>query len=148
MTLKQTIFSGLKEAMLNKDEVRRSTLRLLRAAIQNEEIARLKELDDEDVISIVNRQIKQRRDSISAFRLGNRTDLVQRENAELDILLEFVPPQMTAEEIALLTRQIIQDLNASGPQDKGKVMGKLMPQVRGKADGAIVSSVVSELLGG
>ena len=148
MTLKQTIFSGLKEAMLNKDEVRRSTLRLLRAAIQNEEIARLKELDDEDVVSIVNRQIKQRRDSISAFKLGNRTDLVQRENAELDILLEFVPPQMTAEEIALLTRQIIQDLNASGPQDKGKVMGELMPQVRGKADGAIVSSVVSELLGG
>ena len=148
MTLKQTIFSGLKEAMLNKDEVRRSTLRLLRAAIQNEEIARLKELDDEDVISIVNRQIKQRRDSISAFKLGNRTDLVQRENAELDILLEFVPPQMTAEEITLLTRQIIQDLNARGPQDKGKVMGQLMPQVRGKADGAIVSSVVSELLGG
>jgi uncharacterized protein YqeY len=147
MTLKQTIFSGLKEAMLNKDEVKRSTLRLLRAAIQNEEIARLKELDDDDVVLIINRQIKQRKDSINAFKSGNRTDLVQRENAELDILLEFVPPQMTPEEITLLTRQTIHNLNASGPQDKGKVMGKLMPQVRGKADGAVVSSVVSELLG-
>ena len=132
--------------MRQGDTLRRSVIRYLRAAIGNEEIAKGAPLDDDGVITIINRQVRQRRESIEAFRKGNRLDLARQEEAELAALVEYLPPQMAREEIATLARQVIGEVGAKGPADKGKVMGRLMPQVRGKADGAEVNAVVMELL--
>ena len=92
--------------------------------------------DDDGIIGVISRQVRQRRESIYEFRKGNREDLVEREEAELAILLNYLPPQLTGEELAGLAQAVIGEVGARGPGDKGKVMGKLMPQVRGKAEGS------------
>lgn len=134
--------------MRKSDRVRLSTLRLTRAEIHNAEIAKGKALDDAGVIEVLSREIKKRRESITEFEKGHRQDLVAKEQAELAILLEYLPPQMPRDEIETLAHRAIEEVGARGPGDKGKVMGKLMPQVKGKAEGKLVSDVVSELLSG
>jgi uncharacterized protein YqeY len=146
-TLQDKLSNDLKEAMRNKDLLRLSTLRLIKAGIQNEEIARGKPLDDADVIDLVSRQAKQRQDSIEQFKKGNRLDLVEKEEAELEVVREYLPQQLTIGEIENLVAEVIQKTGARSAVDKGKVMGALMPQVRGRIDGSIVNSVLSRLLG-
>lgn len=146
MNLQERIREDLKEAVRREDRVRRSVLRLILAGIRNAEIAQQKELDDAGVIDVLTREVKQRRESIEAFRKGNRQDLVTREEAELAIILGYLPEPMTREEIVTLVRKIIAETGAKGPGDKGKVMGQLMPQVKGRAEGKEVSTIVSELL--
>lgn len=148
MTLQERLLEDLRDAMRQKDEVRRSTLRLVRAAVQNEEIAQQKKLDDAGIINAISRLVRQHQESITEFRRGNRPDLVQREEAELAILQKYMPQQLGREEIAQLAREAIAKVGARGPSDSGKVMGQLMPQVRGRADGAEVSRIVAQLLAG
>lgn len=146
MALLEKLDADLKEAMRQQDVVRRETLRLVRNAIRYEEIAKATPLTEEDLHAVLQRQAKQRRDSITEYRKGNRSDLVQREEAELAIITAYLPQQMDRGAIAEMARKAAQEVGARGPGDKGRVMGRLMPQVRGKADGALVNAVVTELL--
>lgn len=147
MSLKKRLLDDQMQAMRQGDRSRVSVLRLLRSAIGYEEKDKRRELDDVGVVELVSRQIRQRQDSIEQFRLGKREDLVQKEEAELAILKEYLPPQLGREELVELARKAIAEVGAQGPRDKSKVMGRLMPQVRGKCQGSEVNAVVTELLG-
>jgi len=142
------LLSDLKQAMKTGDKMRQSVIRLARAEIQNAEKAQGKPLDDPGVIDVLSKEAKKRRESIAEFGKADRQDLVAKEEAELAILLEYLPPQMSREEIVAAARSVIEELGAQGPGDKGRVMGKLMPQLKGKAEGRLVSEVVAELLAG
>ena len=171
--LKEKLSSDLKQALKSGDQVRLSVVRMLISGIEYRQIAKrgeifdkmqkaghtelteadVKEISaqseptDDDVIAVISREMKQHRESIEAFRAGNRPELVDKEEAELAVLQSYAPQQMSRPEIMELSRKIIDETGARGPRDKGKVMGKLMPLVRGKADGQEVNAVVNELLG-
>ena len=144
--LRQKLSDDLKQAMRSGDKVRRSVIRLVMAAIRNAEIARQTDLDDAGIISVIAKEVRQRHESIEAFKLGNRHDLVAQEEAELTILNEYLPRQMTREEIMVAARQVIDEIGAEGPDDKRKVMPQLIAQLKGKADGREINAVVTELL--
>ena len=135
---------ALKEAMKNRDTQRRDVIRLAQSAIKQVEIDTRKELSAEDVVSILQKEAKMRRETIDEMRGAGRD--VAAEEAELSILESFLPQQLSREEIARLAQQAIDEVGAQSNQDMGKVMGKLMPQVRGRADGNVVNQVVRELL--
>ena len=145
-SLKQKLADDLKQAMRSGDVVKRSVLRLLLSDIHNTEIARQKELDDGDILGVIGKEVKQRRESIEAFKQGGRQDLVDKETAELAILETYMPEQMSREQIVEAARKVIAELGAAGPGDKGKVMPKLIAQLKGKAEGREINEVVSELL--
>ena len=144
--LRQKLSDDLKQAMRGGDKVRRSVIRLVMAAIRNAEIARQVTLDDTDILGIIAKEVRQRRESIEAFKLGNRQDLAAQEGAELTILNEYLPRQMTREEIITAARQVIEGVGAQGPSEKGKVMPQLIAQLKGRADGREINAVVTELL--
>ncbi len=144
--LKQKLMDDLKQAMRGGDKVRRSVIRLVMAAIGNAEIARKSALEDTDILGIIAKEVRQRRESIEAFRSGNRHDLVTQEEAELAILSEYLPQQMTREEIIVAARRVIEEVGAQEPADKRKVMPKLIAQLKGRADGREINAVVTELL--
>lgn len=144
--LKQKLTDDLKQAMRSGDKVRRSAIRLLMAAISNAEIARRAALEDADILGIIAKEARQRRESIEAFKQGNRQDLVAQEEAELAILQEYLPQQMTREEIVEAAHRVIEEVGAKELGDKGKVMPKLIAQLKGKADGREINTVVTELL--
>ena len=146
MSLQAKLDEDLKHAMRQGDVLRRSVIRLLRSEIRNEEINKRIDLDDDAVIGVLSRQAQQRRESIEAFTKGDREDLADKEKAELAIILEYLPAQMSPEEIGALIQQAVQEVGATGPQDMGKVMGWVMPRVRGKAEGHAVSATASEML--
>ena len=148
MTMKVRLEDDLKQAMRSRDTVRRDVIRYLRSEIRNQEIRVQEDLDDEGVIQVLSRQAQQRRDSIEAFSEASRTDLVEKEESELAIILEYMPQQMTSDEIASLVQQVVAEVGASGPGDMGKVMSQIMPQVRVRAGGREVSSIVVETLRG
>ncbi len=146
--LRDKLADDLRQALKTGDKPRVEVLRLLRAAVKNAEIAQQKPLEDPDVFAVIAKGAKQRRESIAEFQKGNRPDLVAKEEAELSILLEYLPQQMPRDEIIAAARQVIEEVGARGPGDKGKVMQKLMPQLKGKAEGRDINEVVTELLGG
>ena len=145
--LKQQLREDLKQAMKSGDTGKRSALRLLMAAINNAEIARRGALTDGDILGIIAKEVKQRQESIEAFKQGNRQDLVDQEDAELTILKEYLPQQMTRDEITDEARRIIEEVGAQEPRDKGKVMPRLVAELKGRADGREINEVVTELLG-
>ena len=144
--LKQKLAEDLKQALKSGDKVKRSVLRLVLAAIKNAEIARQVTLDDADILGVIAKEARQRRESIEAFTQGDRQDLVAQEEAELAILNQYLPQQMTREEIIVEARRVIDEVGAQGPGDKGKVMPKLIAQLKGRADGREINAVVTELL--
>ncbi len=148
MTLEEKIRKDLYQAIKQQDKVRISTLRLLLSEIKNAEIAQGKPIDDSKGIDILGKEARQRRESIDAFKKGNRSDLVAQEESELAIILEYLPKQMSREEIITAARQAIDIVGAKGEKDKGRgrVMSQLMPQLKGKAGGKEVGEIVSELL--
>jgi len=146
MTLKDSIREALRGALKRQQRVEVSTLRLLLSEIKNAEIAQQKPADDNKVLDVITREVKRRRESIEAFKKGNRSDLVAQEEAELAVLMSYLPEQMSRAEIMAAARQVVDAVGAKGPSDKGKVMSQLMPQLKGKADGKEVSELVSELL--
>jgi len=147
MSLQEKINTDLKAAMRARDELRMLVLRSLLSSMNYAEIARQKKLDDGGVIEVIGREIKQRRESIEAYEKGNRKDLADKEKAEMAVLQEYMPAQMGRDEIVSIVKAVIAEVGAKGPGDKGKVMQKLMPQVKGKADGSEVNNIVTDLLG-
>lgn len=147
--LKQDLKDQLKQSMLARDELRTSTLRMLLSALSYFEINKGGagyEASDEDVLSVIQKEVKQRRDSIEQFKAGGREEMAEKEQKELDILAVFLPAQMSEEEIKTLVTEAITTTGASTPQDMGKVMGYLSPKIKGKADGGVVSRIVREHL--
>lgn len=145
-SIKQKLSDDLKQAMKSGDKLKRSVIRMLMAAITNAEIARRAALTDADILGVIAKDVKQHQESIDSFKLGNRQDLVDKEEAEKAILQTYLPQQMTHAEIVEATRRVIEEVGAQGPGDKGKVMPKLIAQLKGKADGREINEVVTELL--
>ena len=147
MTIREKIEEDIRQSMRSQNRQRLDALRFLKNAIQMVEKDQQKELDDTGVTEVIAKQVRERRESIRMFEEGSRTDLVAKESAELAVLEEYMPPQMSAEQLATLISEVIEQVGAETPRDKGRVMGRLMPQVRGLADGAQVNALVDEILG-
>ena len=140
------IQNDMKQALKAGDKFRLSTLRMLFSAIKNESIAKRAELSDEEVVTVVQREVKQRKNAIEEYKKGNRDDLVQQAEEEIAILDVYLPQQMSDEELEALVRQVITEENVSSLKEMGKIMGKIMPQVKGKADGNRVQAMVKKIL--
>ena len=147
MTLQQRIESAMRDSMRARDERRTQTLRMAMSAAHNREIELGKALTDEDYVDILGKQVKQRRESIEAFRSGGREAMADNEEAEAAILAEFLPEPLSADELESLVRTAIAETGAASPADLGKVMGRVVPQTKGRADGKAVSDLVRSLLG-
>lgn len=147
MLLRDRLTEEMKDAMKAKDELRLSTIRLVRSAVRNKEIDLKREMDDREVIETISTLVKQRRESIRLFAEAGRDDLVAKEEKELAILLAFLPQQLSRDEVAELVVKVIAECGAQGAKDMGRVMKALMPHVTGRADGKLVSDVVKEKLG-
>ena len=148
MSLKDRLTEDLKQAMRQGDERRKSTIRLVRAAITNAEIEQGEDLGEDEVLAIIAKQAKQRRESVAEFAKGGRQDLVDQEEEELQILLSYLPAQMSRHEIEVAARQVIAEVGATSMAQMGEVMRQLMSQLKGKADGSLVNQVVREILTG
>ena len=148
MSIKERLEEDIRNAMRSRSQQRLEALRFLKSAINRVEIDRRITLDDDGVTEVIVRQVKDRRDSIRMFQDGNRQDLVAKESADLAILEEYMPPQLGEEELIALIQETIRQVGAETIRDKGKVMGRLMPQVQGKADGQQVNAIVTGLLEG
>ncbi len=146
MLLKEQITEDMKTAMRARDSERLGTIRLLLAAIKQKEVDERVVVDDVMAIAIVDKLIKQRKDSIAAFQKAERKDLADKEAAELLVLQAYLPARMSAEEVAAAVKSIVADLGASGPGDMGKVMGAVKAQLAGKADMGQVSAAVKAAL--
>jgi len=146
MTLKDQLNADLKEAMKGGDRVRIDTLRMLRSAVKYGEIEAGAEFDDQGILGVVAKQAKQRRDAISEFEKAGRTDLVEKETAELKILEGYLPAQLSEAEIRDRVRAIIQKLNVTDAKGTGLVMKQAMAELKGQADGKVVNQIVRELL--
>jgi len=144
--LKQKLTDDLKAAMRGGDKTKVSVIRLVMAAIKNAEIAQQSDLTDNDILGVIAKAVKQRQESIEAFRQGDRPELVAREEVEMAILQGYLPQQATREEIIAAARRIIEEVGARGPGDKGKVMPKLIAGLKGRADGREINAIVTELL--
>jgi len=144
--LKQKLNDDMKQALRSGDKVKLSTIRLLLSAVKYTEIARQTALADADVLGVIAKEVKQRQESILAFKQGNRPDLVAKEEAEMAILVAYLPQQMTRDEIIAEARRVIAEVGAKGIGDKGKVMPKIIAQLKGKADGREINNIVTELL--
>ena len=148
MTLREKISADLINAMKAKEEIKVSALRMLKAAVMKFEVSggQKVEANDEQIIQIIGKEVKQRKDSIDAFKKGGREDLVKGEEAELKILAAYLPAQMSEDEVRLIVKEVVTQTGASSKADIGKVMGGIMPRVKGKADGQMVNRIVGELL--
>lgn len=146
--LEKRIAKNLKESIKNKDAMRTSTLRMITASMQNLAIEKkLKELGDQDILKIITRQVKQHQDSIESFKKGNRPDLVEKETKELEILKSYLPEQLGEAKVEEVIKKVISQTGASSGSDFGKVMKQGMQELKGQADGRLVSSIVQRLLG-
>lgn len=146
MSLKAQITEDMKTAMRAKDSARLGTIRLLQAAMKQKEVDERVELDDAAVIAIVDKLIKQRKDSIAAYESASRQDLADVEKAEIDVLKVYLPERMSEAEITAAVRAIVAEVGASGPGDMGKVMGAVKARLAGKADMGLVSAAVKAAL--
>lgn len=149
MTLREKIPEDLKNALRNRSELELSVLRMLQAAIRNKEIEIKKGkefLTDEEVIEVVSGEVKRRKEAVSEYTKANRQELADKETAEVDILMRYMPKQMEEEEIRLETKNAIDEVNALSVKDMGKVMKSIMPRLKGRAEGSLVSRIVKEEL--
>ena len=146
MTIRNQIEEDIRDAMRSRAQARLEALRFLKSVALNVEKSQGKSLDDPAMLEVIARQVNDRRESIRMFQQGNRPDLVAKESEELAILEAYLPPQMSREELLELVQATINEVGAETAEDKGRVMGRLMPQVRGRADGAQVNALVTELL--
>jgi len=146
MSLKEKLLEDLKSSMKNKDTVRKNTITMVRAAIKQKEVDERKELKDEDILDIISKQLKEKRNVIGDFKKADRQDLVELTEKEIEILLEYMPAQLTDEELEEIVKQTINDTNATSAKDIGLVMKSVMPKVKGRADGERVNKIVRQLL--
>jgi uncharacterized protein YqeY len=148
VTLRERIQSDITAAMRSGDALRRDTLRMAESAIYNAEKRDRRTYADDEVAALVAREVKTRRESIEAFRKGGREDLATKEEAEIAVLAGFLPEQLSEAEIGALVQEAVATTGAAGPRDMGKVMGWLAPKMKGRADGRLVSQVVTRALAG
>ncbi|MBL76158.1 MAG: aspartyl-tRNA amidotransferase [Chloroflexi bacterium] len=146
MTLQDQLNDDLKTAMRSQDTLTKDTIRLMRAAIKNAEIEKRNELSEEAVIEVLSKMAKQYRDSITTYTDNGREDLAKKEKDELEVLIRYLPAQLSESELKDLISKAIAQMGATGMQDRGKVMALVMPQVKGRADGSVINSIVGELL--
>ena len=146
MSLKEQLTADMKDAMKNKEKERLAVIRMVRGAIRQQEIDGQKELGDEDVITVISKEVKMRRDSIEEFKKGAREDLVEKTQAEIDVLLPYLPAQLSEDEVRERVKAAVEQTGAATPKDMGKVMGVLMPKVKGRADGKMVNTIVKSFL--
>jgi uncharacterized protein YqeY len=148
MALREKLDEDLKSAMRAKDSLRMNTVRALKSAVKYREIELMKPLDDAGILGVMATEIKRRRDSVEQYRAGNRPDLADKEEAEIKIFMEFLPQQLTPEEVEAKVAEVIARVGAKGPKDMGAVMKALLPDVQGRADGKVVSELVKRRLAG
>lgn len=160
--IKDKIKEDIKKAMQEKDELKLSVLRMVSSAVFNKEkdnraklskageeeskLDEMSKLTEEEVIEVVSSEVKKRKDSIEQYKKGGRSDLAENEKKELEILMEYMPEQMGEDEIRKIVKEKIEELGISGPQETGKLMGAVMPQLKGKTDGNIVGKIVQKEL--
>lgn len=146
MSLLQTLTQAQIDARKEQDKERLSVLQMALSAIKNEQIEIQKDITDEDVIAVLQRQVKQLKDAMKDFESGGRQDLINNTQKEIDIISEYLPEQMSETEIEGVVSSVIEELSPAGPQDFGKVMGAAMGKLKGKADGGMVTQVVRRLM--
>ncbi|HTY19993.1 MAG TPA: GatB/YqeY domain-containing protein [Geobacteraceae bacterium] len=146
MSLRQRLNEEMKGAMKVRDDLKLSAIRMVRAAVKNREIEQKHELDDREISEVIASLVKQRRESIRLFQDGGRADLVTKEEKELSVLLDFLPPQLQGEELDVLVLKAIAECGAEGIKDLGKVMKAIAPHVAGRADGKVVAEAVKAKL--
>ncbi len=146
MSIKERLQQDLKESLKKKDTIRLNTIRSIINAIKNKEIDLRKEVTEEEIYTILNSLAKQRRESIEQYEKGGRQDLVDQEKRELEIILEYLPEQLSEKEIEKIVKETIEEVGASSMKDLGKVMKAVMPKVKGRADGKKVNEIVRSLL--
>lgn len=146
MTLKEKLMDDLKSAMRNKEKRRKDTITLLRAAVKQREVDERQEMADDEILALIGKQVKQKRESIKDFQKAERVDLVEQAEEEIEILLAYLPEQLTEEEIDELVREAIAQTGASSMKDMGRIMGVVMPKVKGRADGSLISQSAKKLL--
>jgi len=150
MSLKDRLTEDMKEAMKAKEsgKLRLSVIRMAKAAIKNQEIDKGHELNDDEVIQVLSREVKMRRDSIAEYEKAGRLDTVETLRQEIAILMDYLPKQMSEEEILQLVKKTVAEVGAQSPKDMGKVMSKIVPLTKGRADGKLVNEIVTKVLNG
>lgn len=147
MSLLEKLNQDIKQAMKNKEKDKLTVIRMVKASIQNEVIKLGKnELSKEEDLTVLSRELKQRKDSLQEFKNADRLDLVEKTQAEIDVLVDYMPEQLSEEEVSAIVKQTIAEVNATSKEDMGKVMGALMPKLKGKADGSLVNKLVKQQL--
>jgi uncharacterized protein len=146
MSLADRLLEDTKMAMKARDELKVSTLRLARSAIKNSEIEKGRALTDEEILETLSRESKRRREAVESYEKAGRLELAEKERTELAILSEYLPQQLDETEIEKITREVAAEVGAVSPNDKGRLMGAIMPRLRGKADGKLVNLVVDRIL--
>lgn len=147
MTLKDRLTNDLKEAMKNKEQVRKSVVTLIRAGIKQCEVDNRQELTDEDIISLISKQLKQRKDALVDFEKANRTDLIEQTNQEIAILENYLPEQLDDVGLKEIITKVVEEVGATSMKDMGKVMAKTISLVQGRADGKRINAMVKQILG-
>ncbi|MFC7440627.1 GatB/YqeY domain-containing protein [Laceyella putida] len=147
MSLLAQLDQDMKLALKDKNKSKLSTIRMLKAAVKKVEIDKRRPLTDDEVLEVITKEVKQRRDSIAEYEKAGRDDLVEKEKEELVILQSYLPEQLTEEEVRAIVAEVVQEVGASSKAEMGKVMSAIMPKVKGRADGRLVNRLVSEALG-
>ncbi len=146
MSLEERLIEEMKQAMKSNDKLRLSTIRMIRSALKNKEIELRKKLEDEEVAKVIQAMVRKGEESVEQFQAGGRTDLVDKEKKEIEIMKSFLPQPLSQEEIIKIIDQSIQETQASSMKDMGKVMKSVMPKIGGKADGKLINQLVKERL--
>lgn len=146
MSLKQRLTDELKSAMKNKDKLRKNVITMIRSDIKQIEVDKRVDLTDDGIIDIISKQAKQRKDSIDEFKKGSREDLAKQAEQELQILKEYLPEQLSEEEIEVIVKEVVSDIGATSMKEMGKIMAAVMPKLKGRADGKIVNQIVRNIL--
>jgi len=147
MTLKDRLTNDLKEAMKNKEQVRKSVVTLIRAGIKQHEVDTRQELTDDDIISLISKQMKQRKDALAEFEKANRTDLIEQTNQEIAILENYLPKQLDDVELKEIIIKVVEEVGATSMKDMGKIMDRTFSLVEGRADGKRINAMVKQILG-
>lgn len=147
MSLKERLLEDMKTAMRDKDSIRKNTVQLARAAVLQVEKDNKITLDDDGIVDIVAKEVKKRRDSLPDFERSGRQDLIDNLKTEIDILLQYLPQQLTEIELEVIVKKAVEDTGATSAKDIGKIMQAVMPQVKGRADGKAINQIIKKLLG-
>ena len=147
MSLKNRLLEDMKIAMKEKDSIKKNTVQMVRSAVLQVEKDNKVTLDDDGIIEVIAKEVKKRKDSLPDFEKSGRQDLVDALKAEIDVLLGYLPQQLTEEELEVIVRQAVADTGAASAKDMGKIMQAVMPQVKGRADGKLINQIAKRILG-